>query len=185
MDTDEARAREDAAGNTPAPLLTIIGPRGSAHGYAIRDFLHRSDVPFKWIEVRDDTEARAKALVPRGEASRLPVCLFPDGTLMECPTIRQITEKLGWFRNPSRTEYEVAIYGAGPAGLSAAVYAASDGLKTVLVERWAVGGQAGSSSRIEAIIDATGTTPRVVFWRDLSNLGRGYALETFGIELDP
>src|SRR5262249_31242146 len=81
--------------------------------------------------------------------SRLPVCIFPDGTRLECPTLRQIVEKLGWFRNPSRAEYDVAIYGAGPAGVSAAVYAASEGLKTVLVERWAVGGQAGSSSRIE------------------------------------
>src|SRR5207248_3642836 len=65
------------------------------------------------------------------------------------PTIRQITEKLGWFRDPSRSEYDVSIYGAGPAGLSAAVYAASEGLKTVLVERYTVGGQAGTSPKIE------------------------------------
>ena len=68
---------------------------------------------------------------------------------MECPTVRQITEKLGWFRAPSRSEYDLAIYGAGPAGLSAAVYGASEGLKTVVVERWAVGGQAASSPKIE------------------------------------
>jgi len=68
---------------------------------------------------------------------------------MECPTIRQITEKLGWFRNPSRSAYDLAIYGGGPAGLSAAVYGASEGLKTVLIERYAVGGQAGSTSKIE------------------------------------
>jgi thioredoxin reductase (NADPH) len=81
--------------------------------------------------------------------SRLPVCVFHDGTRLECPTIRQITEKLGWFANPSRSAYDLAIYGAGPAGLSAAVYGASEGLQTVLVERWALGGQAGSSSKIE------------------------------------
>jgi thioredoxin reductase (NADPH) len=68
---------------------------------------------------------------------------------MESPTIRQVIEKLGWFANPSRAEYDLAIYGAGPAGLSAAVYGSSDGLKTVLVERWAIGGQAASSPRIE------------------------------------
>jgi thioredoxin reductase (NADPH) len=79
----------------------------------------------------------------------LPVCIFPDRTRLECPTIRQIVEKLGWYRDPSRAEYDVAIYGAGPAGLSAAVYAASDGLTTIVVERSAVGGQAGSSSKIE------------------------------------
>ena len=68
---------------------------------------------------------------------------------MDCPTLRQITEKLGWFSTPSRTEYDLAIYGAGPAGLSAAVYGASDGLRTVLIERSAIGGQAGSTSCIE------------------------------------
>jgi thioredoxin reductase (NADPH) len=75
--------------------------------------------------------------------------VFPDGVHLECPTIRQITEKLGWFHNPSRSEYDLAIYGAGPAGLSAGVYGASEGLTTVIVERSAVGGQAGSSSKIE------------------------------------
>jgi glycine/D-amino acid oxidase-like deaminating enzyme len=77
------------------------------------------------------------------------MCEFPDGTRIYHPTIRQITEKLGWFRDPSRSEYDVAIYGAGPAGLSAAAYSASEGLKTVVIERWAVGGQAGSSPKIE------------------------------------
>ena len=77
--------------------------------------------------------------------------MFPDGTRFENPTVRQITEKLGWFRNPSRSEYDLAIYGAGPAGLSAAVYGASDGLKTVVIERYAIGGQAGSSPKISSI----------------------------------
>src|SRR6266404_2443131 len=129
--------------------VTILGKIGSAVGYMIRDFLHRSDVPFEWVELRSDEEARTRAGVESLHDSRLPVCLFPDGTRMECPTIRQITEKLGWFRDPSRSEYDLAIYGAGPAGLSAAVYGASEGLRTVLVERWAVGGQAGSTSKIE------------------------------------
>ncbi|MDB5361164.1 MAG: Thioredoxin reductase [Rhodospirillales bacterium] len=80
---------------------------------------------------------------------RLPICLFPDGTRLQHPTVRQITEKLGWFSNPSRSEYDLSIYGAGPAGLSAAVYAASEGLKTVVIERAAVGGQAGTSPKIE------------------------------------
>jgi thioredoxin reductase (NADPH) len=66
---------------------------------------------------------------------RLPICLFSDGTRLERATVRQITEKLGRFSNPSRSEYDLAIYGAGPAGLSAAVYGASEGLKTVVVDR--------------------------------------------------
>src|ERR1700737_2443552 len=130
------------------PVVKILGRPGSPIAYAIRDFLHRSDVPYEWIELPKDEQARA-AGVPTVPETKFPVCIFPDGTRLECPTVRQITEKRGLFRNPSRSEYDLAIYGAGPAGLSAAVYGASEGLKTVVVERWAVGGQAGSSPKIE------------------------------------
>ncbi len=129
--------------------VKIIGAAGSSAAYTLRDFLQRSDVPFEWVELANDTQARTEADVESTRDSRLPICIFPDGTRMESPTVRQITEKLGWFRDPSRSEYDLAIYGAGPAGLSAAVYGASEGLKTVVIERSAVGGQAGTSSRIE------------------------------------
>src|SRR5689334_9517851 len=131
------------------PLVTIFGPPGSALGYAIRDFLYRSDVPFEWVQLATDAQARSHAGVDHLADTRLPVCVFADGTRLECPTVRQVTEKLGWFRNPSRSEYDLAIYGAGPAGLSAAVYAASEGMKTAVIERFAVGGQAGTSPKIE------------------------------------
>ena len=130
------------------PEVTVIGPTGSAACYAIRDFLYRNDVPFKWVELRDDAQARALGLDGVSD-QRLPVCEFSDGTRLERPTIRSLAERLGLFHEPSRVEYDLAIYGAGPAGLSAAVYAASEGLRTVVVERWAVGGQAGSSPKIE------------------------------------
>jgi thioredoxin reductase (NADPH) len=129
--------------------IKLYGTRGSSVAYSIRDFLQRSDVPFQWIELVSDEQALAEAGVSGLADDRLPVCVFDDGTRLEKPTLRQITEKLGWFRNPSRAEYDVAIYGAGPAGLSAAVYGASEGLKTVVIERSAIGGQAGSSSKIE------------------------------------
>jgi thioredoxin reductase (NADPH) len=132
-----------------ASAIQILGKIGSPLGYMIRDFLHRSEVPFEWVELRDDQDARTRAGVSSLHDSRLPVCVFSDGTRLECPTIRQITERLGWFHDPSRPEYDLAIYGGGPAGLSAAVYGASEGLATVLVERSALGGQAGSSSKIE------------------------------------
>src|SRR5229473_398043 len=93
---------EPSGGKTP--LVKIYGRLGSAEAYQLRDFLHRCDVPFEWIALESDAPAR------------LPVCEFPDGTRMESPTIRQVTEKLGWFANPSRAEYDLAIYGAGPAG---------------------------------------------------------------------
>src|SRR4051794_19747684 len=108
---------------TTAPVK-LYGRPGSPQAYAIRDFLYRSDIPFEWIE----------------HSNVVPVCMFPDGTRLENPTIRQILEKLGWYKDPSRSGYDVAIYGAGPAGLSAAVYAASEGLNTIVIERWAFGG---------------------------------------------
>ena len=134
---------------TSPPIVRIIGRAGSPMAYTIRDFLYRSDVPFEWLQLTTDEEARSRAGVDHLHDPRLPVCVFSDGSRIEAPTIRQITEKLGWFLAPSRAEYDLAIYGAGLAGLSAAVYASSDGLRTVLIERAAIGGQAGSSSRIE------------------------------------
>ena len=134
--------------SSPQAEVRVIGRAGSASCYAIRDFLYRNDVPFQWVELRDDAHARTLGLDGVSD-ERLPVCEFPDGTRLERPTIRGLAEQLGLFREPSHREYDLAIYGAGPAGLSAAVYAASEGLRTVVVERWAVGGQAGSSPNIE------------------------------------
>src|SRR5437868_771265 len=107
---------------TDPPRVKIIGRPGSATAYTIRDFLHRCDVPFEWVEVKDDEQALALAGINQVTDSRLPICIFPNGTRLECPTIRQILEELGWFHDPTQSEYDVAIYGAGPAGLSAAVY---------------------------------------------------------------
>lgn len=140
---------DPSSGPNKTQPVRIIGTVGSSAAYTLRDFLDRSDVPFEWVELKNDQQARDKAGVESLHDSRLPICVFSDGTRLECPTIRQITEKLGWFRDPSRSEYDLAIYGAGPAGLSAAVYGASEGLTTVVIERAAVGGQAGTSSRIE------------------------------------
>jgi thioredoxin reductase (NADPH) len=158
--------------------VRIYGRMGSAVGYMIRDFLHRSDVPFEWIELVGDEDACRLAGVSSLNDSRLPVCVFPDGTRMECPTVRQITEKLGWFHDPSRSHYDLAIYGAGPAGLSAAVYGASEGLTTILVERLAVGGQAGSSSKIENYLGF----PKGINGAELAERAREQALR-FGAEL--
>ena len=157
--------------------VKIFGRTGSPQAHALRDFLHRSDVPFEWIDVRSDAEARA-AGVDTINDRRLPVCVFSDGTRIENPTIRQIAEKLGWFRNPSRAEYDLAIYGAGPAGLSAAVYGASEGLKTVVIERWTVGGQAASSPKIENYLGF----PKGISGADLADRAREQAIR-FGAEI--
>ena len=128
--------------------VKVFGRTGSPPCHAVRDFLYRNDVPFEWIELRTDDDARALGLEGLND-DRLPVCVFADGTRLDRATVHAISQKLGWSHDPSLTEYDLAIYGAGPAGLSAAVYGASEGLKTIVVERWAVGGQAGSSPKIE------------------------------------
>ena len=160
------------------PAVRLYGKRGSPQAYAIRDFLQRSDVPFEWVELANHEQARAELGLESVDDSRLPVCIFPDGTRMERPTVRQVTEKLGWFRHPSRSEYDVAIYGAGPAGLSASVYAASEGLKTVLVERFAVGGQASTSPRIENYLGF----PKGISGGELAERAREQAMK-FGVEI--
>ncbi|MGZ5951168.1 MAG: NAD(P)/FAD-dependent oxidoreductase, partial [Isosphaeraceae bacterium] len=158
--------------------IKIFGARGSAAAYAIRDFLYRCDVPFQYVELGDNEQARTLTSASSLSDQRLPICVFPDGTRLERPTVRQVTEKLGWFRNPSRAEYDLSIYGAGPAGLSAAVYGASEGLKTVLVERYALGGQAGSSPKIENYLGF----PHGISGRDLADRAREQATR-FGAEI--
>lgn len=159
------------------PLVKLYGRTGSADGYRLRDFLTRCDIPFEWVELGSDEAARQLG-VQHLKDSRLPLCVFADGSRMECPTVRQIVEKLGWFVTPSGSEYDLAIYGAGPAGLSAAVYGASDGLRTVLVERWAVGGQAGSSSNIENYLGF----PEGISGAELAERAREQACK-FGVEI--
>src|SRR6201992_1212038 len=95
--------------------VKIYGRAASSNGYTIRDFLNRGDLPYTWRELTSDDDARGQAGVSGLRDPRLPVCIFPDGTRLECPSIRQITEKLGWFHDPKRPEYDLAIYGAGPA----------------------------------------------------------------------
>src|ERR1017187_5251679 len=129
--------------------LTMFGLAGSAAAYTLRDFLQRSSVEFDWIELSSADDAHRLAGVDGMGDPRLPICVFPDGSRLESPNLESLAEKLGWYSRPSRSEYDVAIYGAGPAGLSAAVYAASEGLRTILIEKSAIGGQAGTSSRIE------------------------------------
>src|SRR5580698_5305892 len=169
--------RTDLDSSNTLPL-NVFGAPGCAPSYSIRDFLHRSDIPFNWTELKNDQEANEKLGVAGLHDDKLPVVFFPDGTRFNRPTIRQITEKLGWFHDPSRSEYDLAIYGAGPAGLSAAVYGASEGLATVVVERSAVGGQAGSSSKIENYLGF----PNGISGAQLAENAREQALK-FGAEI--
>jgi len=132
--------------------IRVLGTRWSPRCYELRDFLARSHVPYQWIDVEGaandpETKRLLEALGP--DASNLPVVLFSDGTKLLNGVPAEVAQKVGFRTRAETTFYDLAIVGGGPAGLAAAVYGASEGLHTVMVEREAPGGQAGMSSRIE------------------------------------
>jgi thioredoxin reductase (NADPH) len=129
--------------------VRLFGQAQSSEAYQLRDFLQRSVVAFDWIELHTDEDCQKGLGLPELKNVRLPVVELPDGKRLFAPSLREVADRLGWVAQPRLREYDVSIYGAGPAGLSAAVYAASEGLRTVVIERHSVGGQAGSSSLIE------------------------------------
>jgi thioredoxin reductase (NADPH) len=129
--------------------VRVIGHRFSKETHDVRDFLARNRVPARWLDVERDGEARELLRVTGVDDDRLPVALLEDGSVLERPTVLELAERLGVPHQPAQEHYDLVIVGGGPAGLAAAVYGASEGLKTVLVEREAPGGQAGQSSRIE------------------------------------
>ncbi len=129
--------------------VRVVGHRFSRESHEVRDFLVRNRVPARWLDVERDGEARELLRVAGVDAERLPVALLEDGTVLERPTILELAERLGVAVTPAQEHYDLVVVGGGPAGLAAAVYGASEGLRTVMVEREAPGGQAGQSSRIE------------------------------------
>jgi thioredoxin reductase (NADPH) len=129
--------------------VRVIGQRFSKEFYDLRDFLARNRIPARWLDVERDGEARELLTVAGVDAGRLPVALLEDGSVLERPTVLELAERLGVAVQPASDHYDLVIVGGGPAGLAAAVYGASEGLRTVMVEREAPGGQAGQSSRIE------------------------------------
>lgn len=133
----------------PNTELRVFGRAGSTVGYEVRDYLSRTVVEFEWVDLRSEEECQEALDISNFESVSFPVVEMPGGERMFAPEIRDIAQRLGWVTLPRYTEYDVSIYGGGPSGLSAAVYAASEGLRTVLIERHAVGGQAGTSSMIE------------------------------------
>ena len=129
--------------------LTVVGYRFSPQCHETRDFLVRNCVPFDWLDIERDEEARRLMIAAGLKSSQLPLVLFPDGTQFVQPTNAEIAKRVGLQVRPVKTSYDLVIVGGGPAGLAAAVYGASEGLRTVMIERQAPGGQAGLSSMIE------------------------------------
>lgn len=143
LTTWEAGAAVEAGG------VRLVGHRFSRDSHELRDFLARNRVPARWLDVERDGEARELLAVAGVEETGLPVALLEDGSVLERPSVLELAERLGVAAQPAAEHYDLVIVGGGPAGLAAAVYGASEGLRTVMVEREAPGGQAGMSSRIE------------------------------------
>jgi thioredoxin reductase (NADPH) len=133
----------------PFDGIRVAGTLWSATSHTIKDFLARSQIPYQWLDIEQDAEARALVEAVNKEQHRLPVLFFPDGSTLIDPDITTVAEKVGLRTQATQPFYDLIIVGAGPAGLAGAVYGASEGLRTLLIDKETTGGQAGTSSRIE------------------------------------
>jgi len=166
-----------ATDRQPPREIRVIGHRWSARSYEVRDFLARNLVPFRWYLAEDPEAQRLMAAAGVGD-DKLPVVITADGTAMIEPSDAEIAQQVGLATNPSTDFYDLIVIGGGPAGLGAAVYGGSEGLRTVLIERRATGGQAGTSSRIENYLGF----PDGVSGEQLTERARRQAVK-FGVEL--
>jgi thioredoxin reductase (NADPH) len=132
----------------PVPSTKVVGHRWSARSSDVREFLARNQVPYRWYS-SDEPEGQRLLAAAGQDDQRLPLVITPDGTPLVAPEAPELAARVGLATTPTADFYDLVVIGGGPAGLGAAVYGASEGLRTVLVERSATGGQAGQSSRIE------------------------------------
>ena len=133
----------------PFDGIRVAGTLWSATSHTIKDFLARSQIPYQWLDIEQNAEARALVEAVNKGQRRLPVLFFPDGSTLIDPDITTVAEKVGLRTQATQPFYDLIIVGAGPAGLAGAVYGASEGLRTLLIDKETTGGQAGTSSRIE------------------------------------
>jgi thioredoxin reductase (NADPH) len=160
----------------PFDGLTLLGHQWSPETQELKEFLARNQVPYRHLQGEDAVAIRKAAGLEDDAA--LPATVFPDGTVLSRPSLPEVAQKSGLATTAGSPFYDVVVVGAGPAGLGAAVYAASEGLRTLLVERTATGGQAGQSSRIENYLGF----PRGVSGAELAQRARDQAVR-FGVEL--
>ena len=134
----------DTSDRRPVPETRVVGHRWSARSSEVREFLARNQVPYHWYST-DEPEGQRLLVAAGADGRALPVVITPDGDALIEPTDAELASRVGLATTPSNDFYDLIIVGGGPAGLGAAVYGASEGLRTVLVERLATGGQAGQS----------------------------------------
>jgi thioredoxin reductase (NADPH) len=161
----------------PFEGVKVVGHRWSARSHDVKDFLARNQVPFRWKELGRDEEANRLLAAKGMSPDDLPLVVTPAGEPLRSPSTSELATALGLTRTPNLPFYDLIVVGGGPAGLGAAVYGGSEGLKTVLVEREAVGGQAGQSSRIENYLGF----PSGVSGADLARRAATQA-QRFGVE---
>jgi len=145
---DELIAAWKATEHKAVPETKVIGHRWSAPSVQAREFLARNQVPYRWFST-DEPEGEALLAAAGVSADRLPVVVTPGGEVLVEPDDHELAAQVGLATTPAQDFYDLIVVGGGPAGLGAALYGASEGLRTVLVEKMATGGQAGQSSRIE------------------------------------
>jgi len=133
----------------PFEGIRVVGALWSPASHEAKDFLTRNSIPYQWLDIERDQEAQNLLKAANLDALKVPVLFFPDGGQLVQPTQAQLAEKAGLRTRAERPFYDVIIIGGGPAGLSAAVYGSADGLRMLLIERQAPGGQAGNSPKIE------------------------------------
>lgn len=133
----------------PYEGIRVAGTLWSRKSHEVKEFLSRYQIPYQWLDIENDPKAHLLVEGANGGAVRVPTVFLPDGTVLAEPDNHMLAEKLGLQTKPAQDSYDLVIIGSGPAGLAAAVYSASEGLRVLVVEREAPGGQAGSSPKIE------------------------------------
>jgi thioredoxin reductase (NADPH) len=162
----------------PYEGIRVAGTLWSATSHDVKDFLARNRIPYQWLDIEQDDQARALVESLEMEEYRLPVVFFPDGSQLVQPNYLSLAEKVGLQTQATSPSFDLVIIGAGPAGLGAAVYGGSEGLRTALIEREATGGQAGTSSRIENYLGF----PKGISGSDLARRATAQA-QRFGVEI--
>lgn len=164
--------------NLPYQGIRVAGTLWSPHSHDVKDFLSRNGIPYQWLDIESNREAQALVEAAQESERGLPVVFMPDGKVMVSPSTIELAQEIGMRTEASAPYYDLIIIGGGPAGLGAAVYGGSEGLKTLMIDKSATGGQAGTSSRIENYLGF----PKGLSGAELARRATAQA-ERFGVEM--